>query len=124
MTTTKPTKTPSKISLIDSAQNSPKKEAIYLALMSIPAGRVITYGELARLAGLPGAARLVGTLMSGLGENTQLPWHRVINAQGKISLPENSAARKIQQERLEAEGVIFERGKINLRRFGWLSGEL
>lgn len=94
---------------------SQHKEAIYLALMAIPTGKVVTYGELAKLAGLPGAARLAGTLMSGLSENTTLPWHRVINAQGRISLPENSVARKIQQERLEAEGVIFERGKINLR---------
>ncbi|OZY86207.1 cysteine methyltransferase [Cellvibrio mixtus] len=91
------------------------KEAIYLALMTIPPGKVVTYGELAKLAGLPGAARLAGRLMSGLSENTTLPWHRVINAQGRLSLPEDSEGRKIQQARLEAEGVIFERGKINLR---------
>lgn len=94
--------------------SSQHKEAIYLALMTIPAGKVVTYGELAKLAGLPGAARLAGTLMAGLSENTTLPWHRVINAQGRLSLPEHSAAREIQQQRLEAEGVIFERGKINL----------
>ncbi len=103
---------------------SQNKEAIYFALMTIPPGKVVTYGELAKLAGLPGAARLAGTLMSGLSENTTLPWHRVINAQGKISLPENSIGRRIQQERLEAEGVIFERGKINLRQFGWLSDDV
>lgn len=102
---------------------SQHKEAIYLALMTIPAGKVVTYGELAKLAGLPGAARLAGTLMSGLNENTSLPWHRVINAQGRISLPEHSAGRKIQQERLEAEGVIFEKGKINLRIYSYNAGE-
>lgn len=92
----------------------PFVEAIYLALMNIPAGKVITYGELAALAGQPGAARRVGTLMSQLSEKTRLPWHRVVNAQGKISLPAGSAGHQLQQARLEAEGVIFERGKINL----------
>lgn len=102
--------------------NSSSKEAIYLAVSTIPPGKVVTYGELARLAGLPGAARLAGTLMSGLSENSTLPWHRVINAQGRISLPEHSAAGKIQQERLEAEGVIFERGKINLHIYRYNAG--
>lgn len=101
------------------SNSSQHKEAIYLALMTIPAGKVVTYGELARLAGLPGAARRAGTLMAGLSENTALPWHRVINAQGRISLPENSPARNMQQTRLEAEGVIFERGKINLRIYSY-----
>jgi methylated-DNA-protein-cysteine methyltransferase-like protein len=99
------------------------KEAFYLALMTIPAGSVVTYGELAKLAGLPGAARLAGKLMSGLNENSNLPWHRVINAQGRISLPEHSVGRRIQQERLEAEGVIFERGKINLRIYSYNAGK-
>lgn len=95
------------------------REAIYLALMSIPAGKVITYGQLATLAGLPGAARLAGTVLCGLPENTELPWHRVINAQGKISLPIDSAAYKKQLQRLQAEGVEIKNGKISLHIYGY-----
>lgn len=95
------------------------REAIYLALMSIPAGKVITYGQLAALAGLPGAARLAGTVLCGLPENTELPWHRVINAQGKISLPNDSAAYKKQWQRLQGEGVEMKNGKISLRIYGY-----
>lgn len=95
------------------------REAIYLALMSIPTGKVITYGQLASLAGLPGAARLAGSVLCGLPENTELPWHRVINAQGKISLPVDSAAYKKQIQRLKAEGVQIKNGKISLRIYGY-----
>lgn len=95
------------------------REAIYLALMTVPRGKVITYGQLAALAGLPGAARLAGTVLCGLPENTELPWHRVINAQGKISLPADSAAYKKQQQRLQAEGVQMVNEKISLRIYGY-----
>ena len=95
------------------------REAIYLALMSVPAGKVITYGQLASLAGLPGAARLAGTVLCGLPEKTELPWHRVINAQGKISLPEDSPGYREQKRRLEAEGIKFNNTKISLRIYGY-----
>ncbi|MFC3116441.1 MGMT family protein [Cellvibrio fontiphilus] len=95
------------------------REAIYLALMNIPPGKVVTYGQLAALAGLPGAARLAGTLLCGLPEHTHLPWHRVINAQGKISLPESSPAYAEQKRRLQAEGVEFKNQKISLRIYGY-----
>lgn len=99
--------------------SSQHKEAIYLALMTIPAGNVITYGQLASLAGLPGAARLAGTVLCGLPEKTELPWHRVINAQGKISLPIGSASYKEQMRRLKAEGIEMVNEKINLRIYGY-----
>lgn len=95
------------------------KSAIYLALMNVPRERVITYGQLASLAGLPGAARWVGTLLCGLPENTEIPWHRVINAQGKISLAEDSPAYREQRRRLEAEGIQFKNNKINLRVYSY-----
>lgn len=101
------------------------QQAIFLALASIPAGRVVTYGQLAALAGLPRAARLAGRCLRELPEDSQLPWHRVINAQGRLSLPEGSEAYELQCQRLQAEGVALVQGKINLRRFGWLmQGEL
>lgn len=108
------------MTLKEPATSAPtNREAIYLALMSVPAGKVITYGQLAALAGLPGAARLAGTVLCGLPEDTELPWHRVINAQGKISLQPHSSAYQKQKQRLEAEGVQFVSEKINLRTYGY-----
>lgn len=106
-------------STLVSTTSATNQEAIYLALMSIPAGKVITYGQLAKLAGLPGAARLAGTVLCGLPENSELPWHRVINAQGKISLPTDSAAYQKQLQRLQAEGIAVVNGKISLRIYGY-----
>jgi methylated-DNA-protein-cysteine methyltransferase-like protein len=84
----------------------------------IPKGRVATYGQIARLAGLRGQARLVGYAMHTLPAGTRVPWQRVVNARGEISLPGSSAAR--QRERLESEGVRFDaRGRIDLDRFLW-----
>jgi len=94
--------------------------AIYLALESIPPGKVITYGQLAKLAGFPGAARVAGKILCNLPEDTGLPWHRVINAQGKISLPEDSTGYKEQKQRLEAEGIEFKNKTISLRRYGYI----
>ena len=63
------------------------KQRIYAVLAAIPAGVVVSYGQVAELAGLPRAARLVGRTLSALPDDTQLPWHRVVNASGKISMP-------------------------------------
>lgn len=90
---------------------------ICVALAQVPAGRVVTYGGLAELAGLPRAARLVGQTLRKLPKDTRLPWHRVLNAQGKISLPEPGA--KTQRARLEAEGVLLLKGKIDLDHYRW-----
>ncbi|MBE8718380.1 MGMT family protein [Cellvibrio polysaccharolyticus] len=100
--------------------NIASREAIWLALSQIPPGKVVTYGELARMANLPRAARLAGTVLKQLPENSQLPWHRVINAQGKLSLPASTPAGKEQARRLTAEGVIISAGKVSLAQFGWL----
>lgn len=95
------------------------KEAVYLALQQIPSGKVVTYGQLAQLAGLPGAARLAGSVLRDLPKGTRLAWHRVINAQGKLSLPLDSPSYREQIRRLTAEGVEINNGKINLKQFGW-----
>lgn len=95
------------------------RAAVYLALSSVPAGQVVTYGQLAKMAGLPNAARLVGTLLRDLPENTELPWHRVINAQGKISLPNDSESYREQVTRLKCEGVELINEKINLRIYSY-----
>lgn len=95
---------------------------IWQVICLIPRGKVATYGEVAQQAGLPRGARRVGRALKGLPSDTRIPWHRVINAQGRISLPESSASQYTQRERLEAEGVLFKANKtIDLKRFGWLA---
>lgn len=93
---------------------------IWRVVAAIPQGRVATYGQVAQKAGLPGAARRVGHALSGLPHNTLIPWHRVVNAQGRISLPEGSKSHATQRNRLAREGIPFSpTGTINLHRYGW-----
>src|SRR3954469_13952350 len=91
-------------------------DRIYKVVSRIPRGRVATYGQIARLAGLRGQARLVGYAMHALPAGTRVPWQRVVNAQGAISVPGDGAKR--QRKLLEAERVRFdERGRIDLDRY-------
>jgi methylated-DNA-protein-cysteine methyltransferase-like protein len=96
-------------------------ERIYAAVRKIPRGRVTTYGAIARLSGLEGQARLVGYALSALPQSTTVPWHRVINAQGKLSLERSaSGAGLTQRIRLEREGVrVDAAGRVVLARYGW-----
>ncbi len=98
------------------ASRQTQLNALYTALAAIPAGRVVTYGQLAALAGCPGAARWVGSVLRKLPHDTQLPWHRVIGAGGRIALP--SSGGDEQRRRLAAEGIDTT-GHINLNRYGW-----
>jgi methylated-DNA-protein-cysteine methyltransferase-like protein len=91
--------------------------AIWNAVASIPRGRVATYGQVAVAAGLPGRARLVGRALAGLPPNHDVPWHRVVNSRGEISL--SGSAGSEQRARLTREGVAFRpNGNIDLRAFG------
>lgn len=87
----------------------------------VPAGRVTTYGAVARATGQPGHARQVGYAMAALSEDHDVPWHRVVNARGEISRRSRSRTHeRIQRALLEAEGVCFDdRGRIDLEAFGW-----
>lgn len=91
--------------------------AIHAIVRRIPRGRVATYGQIARLAGRPRAARQIGYALHGCPP--ALPWHRVLNAKGRISLPAGSTSALAQRRRLEAEGVVFLGGRVDLERFGW-----
>ncbi len=89
---------------------------VYDVVREVPYGKVTTYGDVAQLVGSGCDARLVGYAMANCPAD--VPWQRVINAQGKISL-QGEAAQK-QRLRLEAEGIAFDaRGKIDLARFRW-----
>ena len=94
-------------SMPEEIQTPSDEEKLYIALSSVPAGRVIAYEELARLAGLPGRARWAGRTLSKLPDETALPWHRVINANRKISLPNGSPGYEEQRQRLLEEGIHF-----------------
>lgn len=86
----------------------------------IPAGQVATYGQVARLAGLPKHARLVGYVLKHLSAEHTVPWHRVINAQGEISLSKlNAQGENIQALKLQAEGILVIAEKVNLKQYQW-----
>jgi len=91
---------------------------ILAAVRRIPRGRVGTYGNVADVAGLPRRARLVGTTLRQT-PSRGLPWYRVINAGGRISFPTGSDAYAVQRKKLEAEGVVFIGGRVDLKKFGW-----
>ncbi|MDK1022899.1 MAG: MGMT family protein [Gammaproteobacteria bacterium] len=82
---------------------------------SIPWGRVATYGQIARQADHPHQARLVGKILSQLPATSHLPWHRVLNAQGRITSPGSDA----QKLRLADEGIVLVHGRVNLKLYQW-----
>lgn len=93
---------------------------IWQVVAAIPRGNVSTYGGVAQKAGIPRAARRVGLALRGLPANTRIPWHRVVNAQGRISLPDGSIPHNTQRDRLEKEGIRFRtNGTIDLRQYEW-----
>lgn len=92
---------------------------ILAAIRRIPRGRVSTYGRIATLAGLPGRSRLVGRILKESPLADATPWHRVVNATGRISLRPGDGFER-QRARLEAEGVeIGENGRLDLDRYLW-----
>lgn len=112
----------------DSAQKRPGPRAepkaaapgffdrVYQVVRMIPRGQVATYGQVATIVSHRGAARTVGWALHGLAEDTDVPWHRVINARGQISLDPGTQQRELLQE----EGISVDpQGKIDMARFQW-----
>ena len=99
---------------------NPFYHRIYRVVGKIPKGRVATYGIVARLAGRPGAARTVGWALSALPEENDVPWWRVINAAGRISLAAHDHNAVLQRALLLREGVRFAPGgAVSLGSYGW-----
>lgn len=97
-------------------------QQVYLVVRQIPAGKVASYGQIAALLGHPRAARTVGWALASLRESQeeQVPWQRVINAEGRISIRNLRHAAEEQRLLLEGEGVEFDdRGYLDWDRFGW-----
>lgn len=102
-----------------STQTDPTYLRIYTIVRLIPPGNVATYGQIASIAG-DCTARMVGYAMAAVKEQDKVPWHRVINAQGKISLRADGGGAAEQRARLEAEGVVFNaQEKVALNRYRW-----
>lgn len=92
-------------------------------ILRIPRGKVATYGQVARLAGYPNGARLVVWTLHSQQKRHGLPWHRIVNVRGGISLPRGDGY-ELQKAMLIAEGVKFASGdRIDLARFQWQPGE-
>lgn len=98
-----------------------KYQKIYEVVRQIPYGQVATYGQIAELAGLSGQARLVGyALFRATDATLNVPWHRVINAKGEISMsPLREGMDHIQRSLLESEGIKFKSDQINLNQYRW-----
>ncbi len=96
-----------------------RREALYLTLAQVPPGRVVSYGQLADLAGLGRAARWVGRVLGQLPDGTALPWHRVVGAGGRMSLAAGTPSGTEQRARLRAEGVTLRNDRVDMRRHGW-----
>ena len=95
------------------------KEKIWQVVYQIPKGKVASYGQIAKLAGLPGYARYVGYTMKILPAETKLPWFRVVSSQGSISFEKGTKQYLLQKSLLEKEGIIFIKGKFSLDKYRW-----
>jgi methylated-DNA-protein-cysteine methyltransferase-like protein len=103
------------------SETPPFRERVLSVIRAVPEGRVVTYGQVAELAGSPRAARQVGGVLYGLRDSEEdIPWQRVVNAGGKISTYRIGSG-ELQRALLESEGVGFdEEGRIDLGRYRWL----
>ena len=95
-------------------------DRVYELVRSVPAGRVVTYGQIAVALGSPTAARATGYALHNLPDDTDVPWWRVINTRGAISLKGRGPQADLQRLLLEREGVPFDgEGRTNLRHYRW-----
>ncbi|MBW7470421.1 MGMT family protein [Marinobacter sp. F4218] len=96
-----------------------KDQKIWQVVLSIPEGKVASYGQVAGMAGLGRQARYIGRALGKLPEGHSVPWYRVIRSNGQIAFPEGSPTFVLQKELLERDGVEVKNGKINLREYQW-----
>ena len=92
-------------------------DPVYRLVKKIPRGRVTTYGQLAKALRLRGGARAVGYAMAACPNGRGIPWHRVVGAGGRLTIPEPYGA--VQRRLLESEGVATDFTKLDMKRYGW-----
>jgi len=102
-----------------SASSQQDYQRIWNTIAAIPSGRVASYGQIGELAGFARGARLVARALRYAPAEMNLPWHRVLNAQGKIAIPANSPSHREQARRLASEDVPFLSGRVDMSRFRW-----
>jgi methylated-DNA-protein-cysteine methyltransferase-like protein len=99
------------------AVSESKQERIHAVIRALPVGSVSSYGAVAAKAGFPGRARLVARVLS-VSEDASLPWHRVLRASGQIAFPKDSPMFIEQSQRLRAEGIRVEAGRVKMPKRG------
>ncbi len=105
---------------IDELEGLRFPERVRAVVRSIPEGRVTSYGAVAAMCGAPRAARGVGSVLNSLGPDEDVPWWRVVNRLGELSIPAVLGRRELQRTLLKAEAVRFRRnGRVNLELHGW-----
>lgn len=108
--------------------NDDFRAAVFSMVKRVPKGKVATYGQIAALIGHPRHSRHVGHALSSMPSSVKIPWHRVINSQGRISLRLrhwDSGSDEMQRILLEAEGVSFDAtGRVRLKTFQWQPASL
>ena len=87
------------------------------AVRAVPPGRVSSYGRIAEDAGLPRRARLVGKVLSQLGSQDDVPWHRIVHADGRLAFPPDTDAHNRQADLLGEEGVEVRNGRVAMQRY-------
>ena len=97
-----------------------KETLIFTIIAGIPFGKVASYGQVARLAGYPQNSRLVGRLLKTMPDDSKIPWHRVVNSQGKISFAKGTEKHQEQREKLIGEGIVFKNNKIKMQHYQWI----
>jgi methylated-DNA-protein-cysteine methyltransferase-like protein len=110
--------------MIEAHNVSDNYKLIWDIVREIPKGKIATYGEIARVSGLLNQARLIGYALHNLPPRSKIPWHRVINSQGKISFPKNTGTHRQQKKLLEKEGIVFTKDKVDFGKYGWLRGTI
>ena len=95
------------------------KDNVYAILKTIPAGKVMTYGQVAERLGNKNLARTVGNILHNNPDPENIPCHRVVNAKGKVAEHYAFGGADAQRTKLEAEGIVFEQnGRIDLKKYG------
>ena len=99
---------------------TPFTRCVYAMVTAIPRGHILSYGDIAGMAGRPRAPRAVGAALSAIPDDMKIPWWRVVNSTGRISTSSIHHTAQIQRALLEDEGVEFSAGgRIDWDRFGW-----
>ena len=100
--------------------DSPNVQAILAMIMQIPPGCVASYGQIAKLAGIPRNSRQVGAVLRALPRNSDVPWFRIVNSKGEIAARGRAESEAYQRLKLEAEGIEFDdKGRVPMNEYSW-----